>query len=161
MINDKKSKLGKSSEYPHCSVRPCCPFRFNLNLTLTSPERGGEGFNWEVNRYLINLVNFGASYFALLCSTSDLWRMISFSLTYYYEVELEKEIWKNCLFIGIIIKLEGSLIFKTIQNWRIIYLQNFTKQTTDVQASHKTAMILSERGYAVKERGVIKVCMDN
>ena len=25
------------------------------------------------------------------------------------------------------------------------------------QASHKTAMILSERGYAVKERGVIKV----
>ena len=31
------------------------------------------------------------------------------------------------------------------------------RKNMNFQASHKTAMILSERGYAVKERGVIKV----
>ena len=40
-----------------------------------------------------------------------------------------------------------------------IYVYKYIQvdQFINHQASHKTAMILSERGYAVKERGVIKV----
>ena len=99
------------------------PIQSQSNFDFTR-ARGEGGFNWEVNRYLINLLNL--LNFALPCSPSDHWRIIPFALTY-YEVELENEIWNKCTFWGITLilndhwssklcKIEGSFIFKTLQN---------------------------------------------